>query len=331
MGRAGSHHELVGREQKMNDATVVVGIDISKKKLDVAIRPSGKTHQFANDAEGLAALVKAVSGPGVLVVLEPTGGYELDLVCALVEAKVPVAVVNARQIRDFAKSRGILAKTDRIDASTIALFGELHRPEPRTQPSEQTQELEAMVLRRRQLVDMRAAERARLQICAKKIRPRIEFMIEVISKQIDDLDGEMKQRLDSNTEWHAKAELLESVKGVGRVVTVTLLALLPELGTLNRKQISALVGVAPFNNDSGMKRGKRSIRGGRAAVRSILYMSAFVAQRFNPTIRAFSERLHAKGKGAKVVIVACMRKLLTILNAMMRDGRPWTPAIASQA
>jgi transposase len=307
---------------------VFVGIDVSKKKLDVAVRPSGTTHQFANDAEGIAKLVETIRGPGVLVVLEPTGGYELDVICALVEAKVDVAVVNARQLRDFARSRGILAKTDRIDAQAIALFAELHRPEPRMQPDERARELEALVLRRRQLVDMRASEKARAQICNKKIRPRIKEMIEFISKQIDNVDTELREFVEKSTEWKAKAELLESVKGVGRVVAVTLLALLPELGKLNRKQIAALVGVAPFNRDSGIKRGRRSIWGGREAVRSVLYMSATVAATHNATIAALYQRLSAKGKEHKVAIVACMRKLITVLNAMVRDGKAWSPALA---
>ncbi len=304
-----------------------VGIDVSKKKLDVAVRPSGTTHVFANDAEGIAKLVETIRGPGVLVVLEPTGGYELDVICALVEAKVDVAVVNARQLRDFARSRGILAKTDRIDAQAIALFAELHRPEPRMQPDERARELEALVLRRRQLVDMRASEKARAQICNKMIRPRIKEMIEFISKQIDDVDKELREFVEKSTEWKAKAELLESVKGVGRVVAVTLLALLPELGKLNRKQIAALVGVAPFNRDSGIKRGRRSIWGGCEAVRSILYMSATVAATHNTRIATMYQRLLAKGKEHKVAIVACMRKLITMLNAMVRDGKAWNPAL----
>ncbi len=312
----------------MTNHSVFVGVDVSKKKLDVGLRPSGTIQSFTNDAEGIAKLVETLRGPGVLVVLEPTGGYEVDLVCALVEAKLDVAVVNARQIRDFAKSRNILAKTDRIDAGVIALFGELNRPEPRMQPDEHTRQLEALVVRRRQLVDMRAAEKARAQICAKKIRPRIERMIEFITKQIDDIDNELRKFVEDNTEWKAKAELLESVKGVGRVVATTLLALLPEIGTLNRKQIAALVGVAPFNRDSGKKYGRRAIWGGREAVRSVLYMSATVAATHNAQIAALYHRLSAKGKEHKVALVACMRKLITVLNAMMRDRKAWNPVLA---
>lgn len=312
----------------MTNHSIFVGIDVSKKKLDVAVRPSGTTYQFANDAEGIAKLVESIKGVGVLVVLEPTGGYETELVCALVVAKIQPAVVNARQLRDFAKSRGILAKTDRIDARVISLFGELHRPEPRVQPDEHIMQLEALVLRRRQLVDMRAAEKAREKICNKKIRPKIREMIEFLSKQIDDVDKELREFVEESTEWKAKAALLESVKGVGRVVATTLLALLPELGTLNRKKIAALVGVAPFNNDSGKKRGKRSIWGGRAAVRSVLYMSATVAATHNAPIAALYQRLSANGKEHKVALVACMRKLITMLNAMLRDGKGWNPVLA---
>lgn len=312
----------------MTNHSVFVGIDVSKKKLDVAVRPSRTVHQFANDAEGIAKLINTIKGAGVLVVIEPTGGYETELICALVEAKILPAVVNARQIRDFAKSRQILAKTDRIDAQVIALFGELHRPEPRMQPDEHLMQLEALVLRRRQLVDMRAAEMARSQICNKKIRPKIKETIEFLTKQIKDIDTELGEFVEKNTEWKATAKLLDSVKGVGRVVIVTLLALLPELGKLNRKQIAALVGVAPFNNDSGKGERKRAIWGGRAAVRSVLYMSATVAAFHNPEIAAVYQRLIAKGKQHKVAIVACMRKLITILNAMVRDGKPWNPVLA---
>jgi len=221
---------------KVTNHCTFVGIDVSKKNLDVSVLPSEKTLRVANDAEGIAKLVGTIKGAVTLVGPEPTAGYELDIVCALVEAKIEVAVVNARQLRDFAKSRGILAKTDRIDAQVIALFAELHRPEPRKQPDESTRDLEALVLRRRQLVDMRSAEKAREQICHKKIKPRIKTMIEFITKQIDDVDEELRKFVNDSTEWRAKAELLESVKGVGRVVATTLLALLPEIGTLNRKQ-----------------------------------------------------------------------------------------------
>jgi transposase len=314
----------------VKEPTRFVGVDISKNALDVAVRPSGIHRRVANDAQGIVELIELVGGPETLVVLEPTGGYELDLVCALVEAKTAVAVVNARQIRDFAKSRGKLAKTDRIDAEMIACFAEANRPEPRDLPDEQTRVLEAFVVRRRQLVDTRAAEKARIQIAPKVIRPNIQSMIDFLSKQIDDIDEEIKRSIKSNTEWRAKDELCRSLKGIGRVVSATLLALLPELGTLNRRQVAALVGVAPFNNDSGAKRGKRTIWGGRAAIRAVLYMAAVVASNTNPTISAFYKRLTARGKCFKVAIIACMRKLLTMLNAMVRDGQRWNPALATK-
>jgi transposase len=308
-----------------------VGIDVSKKHLDVAVLPSGTRRRVDNDPEGHLAIVNLLRELGpVLVVVEPTGGYETALVCALTEVKIAVAVVNARQIRDFAKSRGKLAKTDRIDADILACFAEANRPEPRPVPDEQTRQLEALVSRRRQLVDMRVMEMNRKELAPKAVRPSIETVIKFLSKQIDDADRRITELIDSNSTWRAKDDILKSVKGIGRVVAATLMALLPELGHLNRKKIAALVGVAPFNNDSGSKRGRRSIWGGRAAVRSVLYMAAVVARTHNPLIRALYERLTARGKLPKVALVACMRKLLTVLNAMLRDKRPGNPALATQ-
>lgn len=312
----------------MNGSVVFVGIDVSKKTLDIAIRPSGIHRRVTNDAEGFVEISELLRGSDALVVVEPTGGHETELVCALIESKVAVAVVNARQIRDFAKSRGKLAKTDRIDAEMIACFAEANRPAPRPLPDEDTRMLEALVIRRRQLVDMRAAEKDRIQIAPKTVRPSIEMVIECLSRQIDDIDKEMSIRIQSKAQWDTNDTLLQSVKGVGPIVSATLLALLPELGVLNRKEIAALVGVAPFNNDSGAKRGKRTIWGGRAAVRATLYMAAIVAATHNPTIKAFYKRLTTKGKSVKVALVACMRKLLTMLNAMLRDGQRWNPSLA---
>jgi transposase len=310
----------------MTQDSTYVGIDVSKDKLDVAIRPSGRTLHVGNDAKGHVEIINLLRELSVaLVVVEPTGGYERDIVYALIEAKVPTAVVNARQIRDFAKSRGRLAKTDRIDAEMLACFGESNRPEPRGVPDEQTRELEALVTRRRQLVDMRSMEMARKALAPKRVRPSIDAVIKHLSKQIDDTDDEITKLL-GETKWKQKDVLLQSVKGVGRVVTASLLALLPELGTLNRKQIAALVGVAPFNNDSGRSRGRRSTWGGRAAVRSVLYMAAVSASTHNPSISAFYQRLVARGKERKVVLIACIRKLVTMLNAMLRDGR-WSPRL----
>jgi transposase len=309
------------------EANVFVGIDVSKKNLDVAVRPSGKQLSVGNDAEGHLRIVEMLRGQTVLVVMEPTGGYETALAAALIEATIPVAVVNARQIRDFAKSRGRLAKTDKIDAMMLACFAEANRPEPRAMPDEETRSLEALVTRRRQLVDMRATEMARRELAPPAVRPSIKTVIDFLSKQIDDNDRELGRRLKGNSVWHAKDTVLRSAKGVGDVMSRTALALLPELGTLGRKQIAALVGVAPFNNDSGSKRGRRSCWGGRAAIRSVLYMATLVATKHNPAIAAMYARLTSRGKPVKVALVACMRKLLTILNAMVRDRLPWNPAL----
>jgi transposase len=309
------------------EASVFVGIDVSKKTLDVAVRPSGQELSVGNDAEGHLHIVEMLRGQTVLVVMEPTGGYEVPLVAALVEAKIAVAVVNARQIRDFAKSRGRLAKTDRIDAMMLACFAEANRPEPRAMPGEETRGIEALVVRRRQLVDMRATEMARRDLAPAAVRPSIKTVIEFLTKQIDENDRELGKRIQDHSVWRARDELLQSVKGVGPVLSRTLTALVPELGALDRKQIAALIGVAPFNNDSGSKRGRRSCWGGRAAVRSVLYMATLVATQHNPAIAAMYARLTGRGKLFKVALVACMRKLLTMLNAMVRDGAPWNPAL----
>jgi transposase len=312
------------------EPNVFVGIDVSSKNLDVATRPVNKPLRVSNDAEGHLAIVETLRGQAVLVVLEPTGGYERPLVVALVEAKIPIAVVNARQIRDFAKSRGKLAKTDKIDAQMIAAFAEANRPEPREIPDEETRGLEALVNRRRQLVDMRATEMARRDLASKIVRPSIETVIKLLSDQIDDVDSDIGTRIKKNSVWRANDALLQSPKGVGPVLSRTLMALVPELGKLDRKKIAALVGVAPFNNDSGTKRGRRSCWGGRAAVRSVLYMATVVAATHNPVIAATYKRLRAQGKLVKVALVACMRKLLTMLNAMVRDGRPWCPPLLAE-
>ena len=312
------------------EPNVFVGIDVSSKNLDVATRPTNNPRRVSNDAEGHLAIVETLRGQAALVVLEPTGGYERPLVAALVEAKIPVAVVNARQIRDFAKSRGKLAKTDKIDAQMIAAFAEANRPEPREIPDEETRGLEALVNRRRQLVDMRATEMARRDLASKIVRPSIEKVIKLLSDQIDDVDSDIGTRIKKNSVWRANDALLQSPKGVGPVLSRTLMALVPELGKLDRKKIAALVGVAPFNNDSGTKRGRRSCWGGRAAVRSVLYMATVVAVTHNPVIAATYKRLRGQGKLVKVALVACMRKLLTMLNAMVRDGRPWCPPLLAE-
>jgi transposase len=307
------------------EGEVHVGIDVSKERLDVAVRPNGGSFSVANNDDGHRELRKRLLKlTPARVVLEPTGGYEAAAVQALLAAKLPVVVVNARQVRNFAQALGRLAKTDRIDADVLAHFGEAIRPDIRALPDDALRELEALVSRRRQLVDMRAAEVKRKQTAAVSVHPSIEATIEFLTRQIDDLDDELKKQIRKTPAWREADELFQSVPGVGPVLSSTLMALVPELGQLNRKQIAALIGVAPFNNDSGNGQRKRMIWGGRAAVRAVLYMAASAARRFNPTIAALYDRLIERGKTPKVALVACMRKLLTILNAIKRDSRAWS-------
>jgi transposase len=310
--------------------TVNVGIDVSKEHLDVAIRPTGERFRMTNDEKGFADLRKRLAKRRPeRIVVEPTGGYESGIVQTLAAAKMPVVVVNARQVRDFAKAAGHLAKTDRIDADVLAHFGEALKPEIRELPDEAHRELEALVNRRRQLVDLRAAEVKRKQLAPVRIHPSIDELIGFLSKQIDDVDKDLHTLIRKTPAWRESDDLLQSVPGVGAVLSSTLTALVPELGQLNRKQVAALVGVAPYNDDSGNAQGKRRTWGGRAPVRAVLYMAACAACRFNPAIRAFYERLAATGKPAKLVLVACMRKLLTMLNAIARDRRPWNPRLVA--
>jgi transposase len=309
---------------------VNVGIDVSKERLDVAVRPSGERFSVANDEGGRVQLRKRLAKlKPERIVLEPTGGYEAHVVQVLVTAKLPVVVVNARQVRQFAQATGRLAKTDRIDAEVLAHFAEAVKPEIREIPDETHRELEALVGRRRQLVEMRASEVKRKQSSPEVVHASIDAVIEVLSRQIDDVDDNLQRVIRSVPAWRDAQERNTSTPGVGRVLSSTMTALVPELGKLNRKQIAALVGVAPLNNDSGKSEGKRTTWGGRAAVRAVLYMASMTAIRFNPAIRAFADRLVAKGKATKVVLVACMRKLLTILNAMARDGTRWTPQLTA--
>jgi transposase len=301
-----------------------IGVDVSKKHLDVAARPSGLHARFANDEEGRLQLVAWVQqfGPSH-VVMEPTGGYERAFMRVLVEHNVVFSVVNARQIRDFAKATGKLAKTDKLDAHVIAHFGEAIQPEVRAQTDEETAEIEALLHRRRQLIDMRTMETNRRQLANSAVRKRIESSIEFLNKQINEIDDELNGRIRKSPRWREHEDLLTSVPGVGPITARTMTAMLPELGKLNRKKIAALVGLAPFNDESGESRGKRHIRGGRAAVRHVLYMAAISAVRCNPVIAALYGRLQAAGKSHKVALVACMRKLLTILNAMARTDKAW--------
>jgi transposase len=306
-----------------------VGIDVAKETLDVAVRPTAETWSSANDDLGIPPTVTRLQALApTLVVVEATGGLESPLVAALATAGVPVVVVNPRQARDFAKATGQLAKTDAIDAAVLAHFAEAVRPTPRPLPDTATQELRAFLGWRRQLVEMLTAERTRHHRAPVPIQGAIQEHITWLEQQVARLDRDLDQRLQASPVWRATDDLLRSVPGVGPVLTRTLLAQVPELGTLNRQKIAAIVGVAPFNRDSGTLRGKRTIWGGRAPVRAVLYMATLVATRHNPVIQTFYMRLLAAGKAKKVALTACMRNLLTILNAMVKSQTPWQPPLA---
>lgn len=301
-----------------------VGIDVSKSRLDVAVRPSGETWSVPNDAAGFDALVAKLKPlEPKLVVVEATGGYQAPLAAALSVAGIAVAVVNPRQVRDFGRAMGQLAKTDKLDAELIARFAELVRPEPRWLPDAETAELQAILVRRRQLVEMIVAESNRLGTALKPVQRDIQVHISWMRRRLKDVDDDLYTRLKKSPLWRVKEQLLRSAPGIGRVTCCALVAQMPELGSLNGRKIAALVGVAPFNRDSGTLRGKRAIWGGRAYVRQMLYMATLAAIRHSPTMKAFYSRLLAAGKLKKVAIVACMRKLLVRLNAMMRDGVTW--------
>lgn len=303
-----------------------VGIDVAKAALDVAIGSDGEILRVANDEAGIAQLIEVLRAePPALVVLEATGGYEAIVAGAIAGQEIPVAVVNPRQVRDFAKATGVLAKTDRIDARVLARFGESVRPEPRPLPSAEAKELQALLSRRRQIVEMTTMEKNRLAIApTEKMRKSIRKHIEYLERALELADDDIDKNVRSSRAWREQEELLRSVPGIGPINARTMLAALPELGTLNRKQIAALVGVAPLNRDSGTLQGKRSCWGGRAEVRTALYMAMRSAVRFNPKIRAKYVELRARGKAPKVALVACMRKMLTILTAMVRDQKAWT-------
>lgn len=306
-----------------------LGIDVSKARLDIATLPDGETWTVTNDDKGVAALVLRVAALApALVVLEATGGFELLAALTLADAGLPVAVVNPRQVRDFGRALGRLAKTDALDASLLATFAERVRPEPRPLPDAAARHLESLVTRRRQLVEMLTAEKNRLGVAHGPVKRDIGQHLRWLAKRLADVDGALQDAVTASPLYHAKATLLRSVPGVGPVTTLTLLATLPELGHLSRHQIAALVGVAPLNRDSGTMRGKRMVWGGRAPVRATLYMAALVGVKHNPALRAFYGRLRAAGKPFKVAATACMRKLLTILNAMLRHNRRWDPQTA---
>jgi transposase len=304
-----------------------VGVDVSKERLDVAFRPTSRRCWFPNDLSGIDGLVRRLlEERPALVVLEASGGYERPAAAALAARGLAVAVVNPRQARDFAKATGRLAKTDALDAESLARFAEAVRPEPRVLPDEETLLLGEILDRRRQLIGMLVAENNRLSATVSEpVRKRIRLHVRWLEKEISRTDGELEQAVEQSPTWQENEALLRSVPGVGPVLARTLLAELPELGVLSHKRLSALVGVAPLNFDSGALRGRRKIWGGRARVRSTLYMASLSATRHNPTIRAFYERLVAAGKPKKVALIACARKLLSILNAVMRDHVRWKP------
>ena len=308
----------------------VVGIDVSKEKLDVSAPARERRWQSPNTPEGLAKLRGRLKRmKPTLVVLEASGGYERAAVGELAAADLPVVVVNPRQVRDFARSIGQLAKNDRIDADVLALFGERVRPEPRPLPDEASRELQALIRRRNQVVEMLAAEKNRVQQSSGAVKPGIHKHIDWLQAALRDLDRELDQTIKGSPAWRAKDSLFQSVPGVGPVLSRKLIADLPELGRLAPKKINALVGVAPFVRDSGTLRGRRSIFGGRVDVRCALYMSALVAIRFNPVLHHYYLRLRDRGKPFKVAITACMRRLLGILNAIARTNTPWDAELAA--
>lgn len=310
--------------KKQVQSNVFIGVDVSKDSLDVAVGPSGESMRFANSEDGIALLADFIKPLApTLVLFEATGGWEMNAVRHLAAKRLPLVVINPRQVRDFAKATGQLAKTDAIDARILARFGEAVRPEVRPLKPLELQKLEALNNRRRQIVEMITIERNRLVTAPEWIRPDIEELIAILRKRLEAINRDLNQLIRKSPLWREKDKILQSVPGVGPVMAMTLLADLPELGALNRKQIAALVGVAPLNCDSGMYQGKRKIWGGRAAIRSVLYMCTLTAIRCNPVIREFYQRLRCAGKLPKVAITACMRKILVILNAMMRSRTCW--------
>jgi len=301
-----------------------VGIDVSQATLDVAVYPQGDHWQTSNDEVGIGALVERVKAVApTLIVLEASGGYELAVLATLGSHGLPVVAVNPRQVRDFARSTGRLAKTDALDAQVLAQFAAVVQPELRPLADAATRELAALLARRRQLVQMRTAESNRVARAVEAVRPEIREHLRYLDKRIRELDRELHDRLRRSPLWRAKDDLLRSVPGVGPVLSTTLLAEVPELGTLGHKQLAALIGVAPLNRDSGRMRGRRTVWGGRARVRAVLYMAAATAIRHNPACRALYERLTRAGKAHQVAIIACMHKLLRICNAIVRTNTGW--------
>jgi transposase len=318
------------RNHFMNEPIQFVGIDVSKASLDVAITPAASAWSVRNDSAGITKLVDRLTPIAPkLIVLEATGGWELACVSELVATHLPVVVVNPRQVRDFAKATGRLAKTDAIDAQVLAQFAATVQPAIRVIPDAAARELKELVTRRRQLTAMLVAERNRLQLALPRLRTDLRAHIRWLEARLKRLDVELKATIQTSPAWQATTDLLQSVPGIGPMVAATIVAELPELGSLNRKQVAALVGVAPLNRDSGTLRGKRVVWGGRAPVRAALYMGTLVATRYNPAIAKFYTRLKNAGKTAKVALTACMRKLLTMLNTMVKHQTPWDPQLVS--
>ena len=314
----------------MTPPAVFIGIDVSKGQLDVGQAPVAPPWSVRNDAEGIESLVPRLRQlKPALVVLEATGGFESALVASLMAAALPVVVINPRQVRDFARAKNQLAKTDKIDAQVLAEFGEAVRPELRPLPDAAQQELSSLVRRRQQLIEMLTAEKNRSQLASPAMRKDIKDHIAWLEKRLKDLNRDLDQSVRAMPGWRERDDLLQTEKGVGRVLSLVLLADLPELGHLNRKEISTLVGLAPLNRDSGQFRGKRKIWGGRPTVRAALYMPSLAAIRHNPVIRPFYQRLIAAGKPHKVALTACMHKLLIVLNAIVRESMV-PPSLASQ-
>jgi transposase len=314
---------------------IVVGIDVAKAVLVVAQGAAGPVTSVANDEAGIRSLVATLKGCAPeLIVLEATGGYELPCTAALVAAGLPVVVVNPRQVRDFARSTGQLAKTDRIDATMLALFGERVRPAIREIPGPELQALEALVARRRQLLEMRTAEQNRLGQAVgrhqRAVKQSLKKHLHYLDRELAITETDLSDRIRQSPVWRERDDLLQSVPGIGAIVAHTLVAEVPELGRLNRREIAKLVGLAPLNHDSGTWRGRRATYGGRTTVRAALYMASLSAIRYNSVIRAFYQRLRTVGKPKKVALVACMRKLLTIINHMLRTGQRWATTIATQ-
>ena len=307
-----------------------VGIDVAKEKLDIAVLGEKKASQVGNDETGITSLIKKMKAlKPELIVVEATGGYQRAVALGMYEAGLPVAVVNPVRVRQYARASGLLAKTDKLDAFNLAEFGKQMKPRKYEAKSESERQVSALLVRRRQLEEMLKAEKSRLRTVSGEMRGSVERMIEMLKEEIKRLEKELDRFMKANADWREQEEILTSAKGVGRITATTLLAELPELGKLDRKKIAALVGLAPMNFDSGKKRGYRKTKGGRMEVRNVLYMSTLVATRYNPLIKAQYQELQRRGKVKKVALTACMRKFLTILNAMMRDQQPFRGAAVS--